>query len=149
MSDNEEERRVKGRHDVTQFYQRHPSQRTMSRQELPRADMSIENQPSAAREDERSEDDDVEEDTYMPSPQARPHGKGLASASGSRVARTEEIEEEDDGNDGANGDGGQEEEEIIDVEEITPTSYVHMGTPISRQHLNPIWRAKVRYKGKT
>jgi hypothetical protein len=27
--------------------------------------------------------DDIEDDTYVPSPRARPHGKGLASASGS------------------------------------------------------------------
>jgi hypothetical protein len=32
MSDNEEERRVKARHDVTQFYQR---RKIMSRRELP------------------------------------------------------------------------------------------------------------------
>jgi hypothetical protein len=73
----------------------------------------------------------VEDDTYMPLPQARPHGKGLASASGSGAARVEEIEEEDDGADG----GG--EEEIFDVEEINPPNYVHMGTPIFRQPLNP------------
>jgi hypothetical protein len=85
MSDNEEERTVKVRHDVTQFYQRHPSKRTMSRQEQPPAEMTIEDQPSVAREDESSEDDDVEDDTYMPSLRARPHGKGLASASGSEA----------------------------------------------------------------
>jgi hypothetical protein len=87
--------------------------------------MTIEDQPSATREDESSEDDVVEDDTYMSSLQARPHGKGLATASGSEVARDEEIEEEDDGNDGANCDGGEEEEEeeeegeeeIFDVEE--------------------------------
>jgi hypothetical protein len=40
-----------------------------------------------------SEDDDVEDDTYMPSPWARPHGKGLASASSSgAVMDEEEIE---------------------------------------------------------
>jgi hypothetical protein len=45
-----------------------------------------------------SEDDDVEDETYMPSLRARPHGKGLASASDSRAARDEEeIEEEEDG----------------------------------------------------
>jgi hypothetical protein len=40
-----------------------------------------------------SKDDDVEDDTYMPSPRARPHGKGLASASSSgAVMDEEEIE---------------------------------------------------------
>jgi hypothetical protein len=140
MSDNKEERRVKGRHDVTQFYQCRPSKRTMSRQELPRADMTNEDQPSATREDESSKDDDVEDDTYMSSLQARPHGKGLATASGSEVARDEEIEEEDDGNDGANCDGGEEEERLLSLMwRKTPTSYVHMGTPIFRQPLNPNW----------
>jgi hypothetical protein len=41
-----------------------------------------------------SENDDVEYDTYMPSPQAHPHGKELASASSSGVARDEEEIEE-------------------------------------------------------
>jgi hypothetical protein len=54
-----------------------------------------------------SEDDDVQDDTYMPSPRAHPHGKGLASASDSGIVRDEqEIEEEEDGgnkNDGAEG----------------------------------------------
>jgi hypothetical protein len=60
MSDNEEERRVKARHDVTHFFQR---RKLVSRRELPRADMTIEGEPSVAREEERSEDDDVEDDT--------------------------------------------------------------------------------------
>jgi hypothetical protein len=64
MSDNGEERRVKARHDVTQFYQR---RKLASRRELPRGDMTIENL-SPAREEERSEDDDVEDDTYVHSP---------------------------------------------------------------------------------
>jgi hypothetical protein len=67
MSDNEEERRVKARHDVTQFYQR---RKIMSRRELPWVDMTIEENPSPAREEESSEDDNVKDDTYMPSPQA-------------------------------------------------------------------------------
>jgi hypothetical protein len=62
----------------------------------------------------RSEDDDVEDDIYMPSPRARPHGKELASASGSGAARDEEeIKEEEDGgneNDGAEGDDDEEDE---------------------------------------
>jgi hypothetical protein len=90
MSDNEEEMRVKARHDVTQFYQYRPSKRNMSRQELPRADMTIEDQPNAVREDKSPDDDDVEDGTYMSSPRARPHDKGLASASDSGAARDEE-----------------------------------------------------------
>jgi hypothetical protein len=54
-----------------------------------------------------SEDDDVQDDTYMPSPRAHPYGKGLASASDNGIVRDEqEIEEEEDGgnkNDGAEG----------------------------------------------
>jgi hypothetical protein len=34
------------------------------------------------------------------------------------------------------------------VEEITPTSYMHIGTPIFRQPLNPDWRGKFSYKDK-
>jgi hypothetical protein len=49
MSDNEE-RRVKARHEVTQTYQRRPMKKTVSRRELPRADMAIEDNPSPARE---------------------------------------------------------------------------------------------------
>jgi hypothetical protein len=64
MSDDEE-RRVKARHDVTQFYQR---RKIVSRRELPRGDMSIEGDQSLAREEESSEDDNVEDDTYIPSP---------------------------------------------------------------------------------
>jgi hypothetical protein len=81
-----------------------------------------------------SNDDNVEDDTYMPSPQARPHGKGLTSASSSEAATDEEeIEEEEDGrneNDGAEGDDDEEDEEVFDVVEINPTSYIHMETPV-------------------
>jgi hypothetical protein len=66
MSDNEE-RRVKARHGVMQYYQR---RKTVTRRELPQADMTIEDNPSPAREDESLEDDDVEDDTYVPSPRA-------------------------------------------------------------------------------
>jgi hypothetical protein len=41
-----------------------------------------------------SADDDIDDDTYIASPQAHPHEKGLASASGSGAATNEEIEEE-------------------------------------------------------
>jgi hypothetical protein len=141
MSDHEEERRFKARHDVTQFYQRRPSKRTMSKQELPRADMTIEDQPNAAKEDKSSDDDDVEDDTYMPSLWACPHGKRLVSASGSGAVRDEEeIKEEEgggNGNDGAEGDNEEEDEEVFDIEEINPTSYIHMGTPVFWLPLNP------------
>jgi hypothetical protein len=141
MSDDED-RRVKARHDVTQFYQR---RKNVSRRELPQGDMTIEENPSPTREEEGSEDDDVEDDTYVPSPQAPIHGrgKGLTSASGSGVARDEEIEEE------AEEDNGDGEEEVFDVEEIRPLSYVGMGPLMFRVPSNPTWRVKVSYKGKT
>jgi hypothetical protein len=142
MSDNEEERRVKARHDVTQFYER---KKVVSRRNLPQDDMTVEENPSPAREVESSEDEDVEDETYMPSPRVRLHGKGLASTSGSGAARDEEIEEKDDGNDGANG----EEEEVFDVEEIIPPNYVAMVPFVFMVPSNPTWRVKVSYKGKT
>jgi hypothetical protein len=131
MSDNEK-RRVKARHDVTQFYQR---RKTVTRRDLPRAAMTIDGAQSQAREEASSDDDDVEDETYIPSPRVPHHGKekGLASASGSGAA-SEEIEEEAKGDEGGDGD---EEEEIFDVEEINPPNYVHMGTRIFRQPLNP------------
>jgi hypothetical protein len=113
--------------------------------------MTIEGEPSAAREEASSEDNDVEDDTYVPSPRAPicGRGKGLASASGSRVARDDKIEEEDnDDDDGNDGDDGEEEEETFDVEKINPTSYIHIGIPIFRQPLNPDWREKISYKSK-
>jgi hypothetical protein len=64
-----------------------------------------------------SEDDDVEDDTYMSSPWAHPHGKGLTSPSSSRAARDEE-EDGGNGNDGAEGD----DDEVFDVEEINPVT---------------------------
>jgi hypothetical protein len=106
--------------------------------------MSIEGHQSLAREEKRSEDDDVEDDTYILSPQTHPHGKGkgTAGASGSGTTR-DEIEEEDDCAD------GKEEEETFDVEDINPSSYVHIGTPIFRLPHNLDWREKISYKGKT
>jgi hypothetical protein len=41
MSDNEE-RRVKARHDVIQFYQRRSVKRTVSHQDLPRGSLTVE-----------------------------------------------------------------------------------------------------------
>jgi hypothetical protein len=98
-----------------------------------------------------SEDDDVEDDTYMPSPPARSHAKGLAGASGSGTARDEEeIKEEEDGGNGKNEAEGddEEDEEIFDVEKINPTSYIHMETPVFWLPLNPDWREKISYMGK-
>jgi hypothetical protein len=83
----------------------------------------------------------------MPSPRARPHEKGLASGSSSRAARdAEEIEEEEDGgygNDEAEGDDNEEDEEVFDVQEINPTSYIHMETLVFWLPLNPDWREKI------
>jgi hypothetical protein len=86
--------------------------------------MTISDDPNPSANNS-SKDDYVEDDTYMPSPRARPHEKGLASASGSGVGRIEEeIKEEDGGNenDGAEGDDDEEDKEVFDVEEINPTS---------------------------
>jgi hypothetical protein len=71
-----------------------------------------------------SSDNDIEDDTYVRSPRSQPHGKGLASASGSGAGGDDEIEEEAE--DGANGDEGKEEEEVFDVEEINSCNYVDM-----------------------
>jgi hypothetical protein len=149
MSDHEKERRVKDRHDVTQFYQRRSIKQTSSRQQMPRGDMSVSGDPSPDNSNNSSEDE-VEDETYVPSPRACPHGKGLASASSNRAAmgeREEEVEE-GDRNDGADGDDG-EEEEVFDVEEINPPNYVDNGPPVSRVLSNPTWRVMVSYKGKT
>jgi hypothetical protein len=126
------ERRVMARHKITQFYER---------RKLPQGDMTIGDDPDS--NDNISSDKDVEDETYVPSPRARPHGKGLASASDSGVTRDEEIEEEDD------GDEGEEDEKIFDVEEINPSSYVDIGPLDFRSHTNPTCRVRVSYKGKT
>jgi hypothetical protein len=63
MSDNEE-RRVKARHDVTQFYQR---KKDVSRREMPRGVMTISDDPNPDNSSS-SLDDDIEDDTYVPSP---------------------------------------------------------------------------------
>jgi hypothetical protein len=141
MSDNEE-RRVKARHDVTQFYQR---KKDVSRRKMSRGVITISGDPNPDNSCSSS-DDDIEDDTYVPSPRARPHGKGLASASGSEVGRDDEIEEEAE--EGADGDNGAEEEEMFDVEEINPPNYIDMGSLVLREPTNPSWRVKVSYKGK-
>jgi hypothetical protein len=142
MSDNEETR-VKARHDMTQFYRR---KKDVLRREMPRGVMTISGDPNP-NNSSSSSDDDIEDDTYVPSPRARPHGKGLASASGSGAGRDDEIDEE--GEEGADGDDGEEEEEVFDVEEINPPNYVDMGSLVFRAPTNPTWRVKVSYKGKT
>jgi hypothetical protein len=106
--------------------------------------MTIEGEPSAAREEVSSEDDDVEYETYVPSPRAQPHirRKGIASSSGGG-SEAAEIEEE------GGGDDGEEEEEIFDVEQINLLSYVDIGHLGFKAPTNPTWRARVSYKGKT
>jgi hypothetical protein len=143
MSNHEEERWVKARHHVTQFYQQRGVKRTTSRQDLPRGNMTISGDPNPSTNNS-SEDDGVEDDTYMPSPQAHPHEKGLASASTSRATR-----DGGNGNDGAEGGDDEEDEEVFDVEEINPTSYIHMETLVFWLPLNPDRREKISYKGKT
>jgi hypothetical protein len=74
----------------------------------------------------------------VPSP--RGWGKGIAggSDSGSKAAEIQEGEEEEEG-----------VEEIFDVEEITSSSYMHMGTLIFRQPQKLDWKEKINYKGNT
>jgi hypothetical protein len=60
MSDNEEIR-VKVRHDVAQFYQR---EMDVSRREMPRGVMTISGDPNPD-----NSDDDIEDNTYVPSPE--------------------------------------------------------------------------------
>jgi hypothetical protein len=94
--------------------------------------MTITGEPSAAREEASLEDDDVEDETYVPSPRAQPHSRGKRIASGnSGGSWAAEIKEE------GGGDEGEEEEEIFDVPEINPPSYVgirHLGF---RAPMNP------------
>jgi hypothetical protein len=131
---NNEEWRVKARHDVTQFYQR---MKVVSRKEMPRRDMTISGDPNPDNSSSSS-DDDIEDDTYVPSPWARPHGKGSASANGSRAARDDEIEEEAE--EGADGADGEEEEEVFDVEEINPLNNADMRPLVFRTPTKPTWR---------
>jgi hypothetical protein len=140
---NNEERRVKARHGVTQFYQR---KKNVSRREMPRGVITISGDPNP-NNSSSSSNDDIEDDTYVPSLRARPHGKGLASASGSEAGRDDEIEEEAE--EGVDGDDGEEKEEVFDVEEINPPNYVDVGPLVFRAPTNPTWRVNVSYKGKT
>jgi hypothetical protein len=104
----------------------------VSRREMTRGVMTISDDPNPDNSSSSS-DDDIEDDTYVPSPWARPHGKGLASASGSEASRDDEIEEKVE--EGA--DDGDEEEEVFDVEEINPPNYVDMGPLVFRAPTNP------------
>jgi hypothetical protein len=70
MLDNEE-RRVKARHDMTQFYKR---RKFVSRRDMPRGDKTISGDPNPDNSSS-SIDDDIEDETYVPSPRAHPHGK--------------------------------------------------------------------------
>jgi hypothetical protein len=83
------ERRVKARHGVTQYYQRRSFKRTTSRQNLPRGDITVSSAPDSNANS--SSDDDIEDGSYMPSPQARPHGKGLANASDNEATRKKRL----------------------------------------------------------
>jgi hypothetical protein len=64
MLDREEARRVKERFDVTQFYQR---RKDVSRREMPRGVMTISGDPNP-NNSSSSLYDDIEDDTYVPSP---------------------------------------------------------------------------------
>jgi hypothetical protein len=139
MSDNEE-RRVKTRHNVTQFYQR---RNDVSRREMPNRVMIISGDPNPDNSSS-SLDNDIEDDTYVSSPRAHPHEKGLASASDSGAAIDYEIEKEVE-----EGVDGEEEEEVFDVEEINSPNYVNIGPLVFRAPINPAWMVKVSYKGKT
>jgi hypothetical protein len=86
----------------------------VSRREMPRGVMIISGDPNPDNSTSSSYDD-IEDDTYAPSPQAHPYEKGLASASGSGAARDNEIEEEAE-----EGVDGEDEEEVFDVKEINP-----------------------------
>jgi hypothetical protein len=86
----------------------------VSRKEMPRGVMIISGDPNPDNSTSSSYDD-IEDDTYVPSPQAHPYEKGLTSASGSGAARDNEIEDEAE-----EGADGEDEEEVFDVEEINP-----------------------------
>jgi hypothetical protein len=138
MSNNEEKRLIKARLDreMSQHYHRRSYKKTVSRKAQPRADMTIVGAQSSHGEEESS-DEDVEDETCVPSPTTPSHGKekGLATASASRPTR-DEVESEDESDNGNEG-AGVDEEDIFDVEEIIPQAYVHMGTPSYQQPQNP------------
>jgi hypothetical protein len=95
--------------------------------------MAISGDPSPGNSTSNS-DDDIEDDTYVPSLRAHPYEKGLSSVSGSGAARDDKIEEEAE--EGADGEEG-EEEELFDVEEINPPNYADMGPLVFRAPTNP------------
>jgi hypothetical protein len=112
---------------MSQHYHRRSYKEIVSRKELSRADMTIVGAQSSHGEEIL--DGNVEDETYVPSPRAPPHGKGkgLACASGSQSVR-DEVESEDESKNG-DEEANADEEEIFDVEEIILQAYVHMGTP--------------------
>jgi hypothetical protein len=112
---------------MSQHYHHRSYKKIVSRKELSRADMTIVGAQSSHGEE--ISDGNVEDETYVPSPRAPPHGKGkgLACASGSQSVR-DEVESEDESKNGGE-EASADEEEIFDVEEIIPQAYVHMGTP--------------------
>jgi hypothetical protein len=120
MSDHEE-RRVKARHEVTQYYQRRGVKRTTSHQDLPRGDMTISDDPSPSNSNSGS-DDEIEDESYVPSPRVWPHGKDAAGASDNGVVMDVEIEEDIE-EEGGGGDDDEGEEETFVVDEINPSSY--------------------------
>jgi hypothetical protein len=106
---------------------------SVSRQDLPRGNLTVEGGSDSSNNTTSS--DDEEEETYVPSPQ----GQGKRVVGGSRgVNRATEIEEEEEG-----------EEEVFHVDEIMPLSHVDMGALSFIIPQNPAWMEKVGYKGKT
>jgi hypothetical protein len=69
MSNHEEERCVKARHDVAQYYQKRSIKRTVSRQDLPRGNLIVEGGFDSSNNN--TSFDDEEEETYVPRPQGR------------------------------------------------------------------------------
>jgi hypothetical protein len=115
---------------MTQFYQR---KNDVSRREMPIGVMTISGDLNPDNSSSSS-DDDIEDDAYVPSPRARPHGKRLASASDSEAGRDDEIEKEAEK--GVDGDDGEEKEEVFDMKEINPPNYVDMWPLVFRAPTN-------------
>jgi hypothetical protein len=77
----------------------------------------------------------MEDETCIPSPWAPTNrkGKGIASASGGGATKDGNEEEEES----ERGDDSDNDNDIFYVEEINPSSYVHMGASTFRQPQNP------------
>jgi hypothetical protein len=108
MLDDEIERHVKARLDhggsSLKTYVRQGRKSTVKQKEMPSGDFTVDDVPSPNTSSDTS-NEDVEDDTYIPSPWAPTHGKekGLASTSGSGT-RDEDVRAESYGED-SNGDG--------------------------------------------